>query len=216
MADINNLINRIDAEFTAMESKVKQFQSQQAQAFQDREQRQEQFVKLLDGLRDVWRPRLEALAQKFGQRVNVTPTVQPGRRTATFNFQSQLARIDLRFSVFTDPDVRDCIFNYNLDILPIFMKFESNTTISFPLDAVDREALANWIDDRIVDFVKTYRALHENNYYLKDHLVEDPVAKVRLPKYAAAATVDWQGKTYYFISDDTRREFEKQKGIAAK
>jgi YHS domain-containing protein len=213
MADIDKLLNRIDAEWNAMESKIKQFQSQRVQEFQDREKRQEQVVKLLDGMRDVWRPRLEALAKKFGERVNVSPTVEPGRRTATFKFQSQLARIDLRFSVFTDPDVRQVIFNYNLDILPIFIKFESNTSIVFALESVDREQLANWIDDRIVDFVKTYMELHENHYYLKDHLVEDPIAKVRLPKFAAAATVEWQGKGYYFISDETRREFEKQKGI---
>src|SRR5262245_4465875 len=126
MADINSLVSRIDAEFAAMESKIKQFQSQQVQEFHDREKRQERVAKLLDELSEVWRPRLEALAQKFKQRVDVTPTVQPGRRTAMFKFQSQLARIDLRFSVFTDPDVRQLIFNYNLDILPIFMKFESN------------------------------------------------------------------------------------------
>jgi YHS domain-containing protein len=216
MADISSLLGRIDAEFTTMQNKVKQFQSNQVREFQDREKRHEQFIKLLDELRDVWRPRLDALAQRFGKHVEVTPVVEPGRRTATFKFNSQLARIDLRFSVFTDPEVRNVIFSYNLDILPIFMKFESNTTISFPLEAVDREALAKWMDDRIIDFVKTYMALHENSYYLKDHLVEDPIAKVNLPKYAAAATVDFQGKTYYFISDEMRREFEKQKGIVTK
>lgn len=213
MADINNLMSRIEAEFATMENKVKSFQAQQVQQFQEREKRQEQFVRLLDDLREIWRPRLDALAQKFGQRVNVTPTVEPGRRMATLKFQSPLARIDLRFSVFTDPDVRQVIFNYNLDILPIFMKFESNTSIVFAMDQVDREALANWFDDRIVDFVKTYMAVHENSYYLKVHLVEDPVAKVQLPKYAASSSVDWKGKTYYFISEETRREFEKQQGI---
>ena len=65
-------------------------------------------------------------------------------------------------------------------------------------------------DDRIVDFVKTYVALHENQYYLKDYLVDDPIAGVRFPKYAAAATLDVSGKTYYFISDETRAEFESR------
>jgi YHS domain-containing protein len=214
MSDISSLLSRIDAEFTAMEGKVKQFQTGKVQEFQDREKRQEQFAKLLESLQEVWRPRLEALAKKFGERVNVTPTVEPGRRSGTFRFQSSLARIDLRFSVFTDPDVRNVIFNYKLDILPIFMKFVSDNSISFPLDSVDREQLAKWVDDRILDFVRTYMELHQNSYYLKDHMVEDPVAKVRLPKFAAATSVDWQGKSYYFISNETRREFEQQKGIA--
>lgn len=216
MSDVSNLISRIDAEFTALDNKIKHFQSQTSKEHLEREKRLEQFVKLLDDLRDIWRPRLEALAKRFGERVRVTPTVEPARRTAAFKFQSELANIDLRFSVVPDADVRQVTFTYNLNILPILMKFESNTTISFPLGAVDTEALGNWIDDRVVDFVKTYVALHENSYYLKGHLVEDPVFKVQFPKYAAAATVEWQGKTHYFVSDDSRQQFEKEKGIAAK
>jgi YHS domain-containing protein len=45
---------------------------------------------------------------------------------------------------------------------------------------------------------------------LKDHLVEDPIAKVKFPKYAAGATLDVKGKTYYFIDEATRRDFEKK------
>jgi hypothetical protein len=39
---------------------------------------------------------------------------------------------------------------------------------------------------------------------------------VQLPKYAAAAHIDWRNKTYYFISDQTRQEFEQQNGIVTK
>jgi len=37
---------------------------------------------------------------------------------------------------------------------------------------------------------------------------------VKLPNFTAVATLDFQGTTYYFVSDDTRREFENRKGIA--
>jgi len=47
-------------------------------------------------------------------------------------------------------------------------------------------------------------------------MVEDPVVQVRFPKYAAAATLRQNGQTYYFISEETRREFEKQQAKAAK
>jgi YHS domain-containing protein len=39
-------------------------------------------------------------------------------------------------------------------------------------------------------------------------MVEDPIAGIRIPKLAAAATVERGGKTYYFIGEETRREFE--------
>ncbi len=74
---------------------------------------------------------------------------------------------------------------------------------SFPLDAVDKAALGKWFDDRIVSFVKTYLSLHENQYYLKGHMVEDPIAKVQFPKYAAGATLELDGKTLYFIDEST-------------
>jgi YHS domain-containing protein len=47
-------------------------------------------------------------------------------------------------------------------------------------------------------------------------MVEDPIAGTRFPKYAAGTSVDYQGKTYYFISQETRREFEAKHSIASK
>ena len=47
-------------------------------------------------------------------------------------------------------------------------------------------------------------------------MVEDPIAHVRFPKVAAATTLEWQGQKYYFISEDTCREFEKQQGTPSK
>ena len=65
-------------------------------------------------------------------------------------------------------------------------------------------------------FLLPYLSLHENEDYLKDHMVEDPVAGARFPKFAAGATLEWQGRTLYFIGEETRREFEKQQGIGSK
>jgi YHS domain-containing protein len=62
--------------------------------------------------------------------------------------------------------------------------------------------------------VRTYLALHENHYYLQDHMVQDPVAKVRFPKFAAAAKSERDGKTFYFIDESTLHEFEKRNSPA--
>ncbi len=210
MSTDRSLAERIEAEFAAADHREKQFLAQQAQEYQERHRRLELFDQTLKQLPDIWRPPLQELAKKFGERVKVEPKIEPGRRSATFNFQSELARINLCFSVAPDPDVRKLIVSYDLDILPILMKFEKHSEIEFPLEAVDKAALARWFDDRIIDFVKTYLALHENQYYLKDHMVEDPVAKVLLPKYAAGATLERDGKTYYFLNETTCREFQQQ------
>lgn len=206
----NELLDRIDAEFSAAEQRIKRLRSEKVEEFQGRQQRLEQFEVTLDQLREIWKPRLETLAKKFGERVEVQPHIEPGRRSATFQVQSQLARIDLRFSVVPDADARNVVFKYDLEIIPILMKFDSHDEIEFPLDAVDQTVLAKWFDDRIVSFVKTYLAINENQHYLKEHMVEDPIAKVRFPKYAAGAKLEVNGKTHYFIDDVTLREFQVQ------
>lgn len=216
MANVSSLTDRIDAEFAAATQTIAEIQKQGVQQFEERRQRLETLEKTLDDLKSIWQPRLEALSKRFADRAKVTPSVNAGRRQATFQFQSELARIDLRFSVATDDEVQNLIFQYDLNIVPIMMKFDSHDEIRFPLAKVDRDALASWFDDWIVSFVKTYLALHQNHYYLKDHLVEDPIAKVRFPKYAAGDKLDWKGKTMYFLGEDTRREFEKQQAAAAK
>lgn len=210
MASTSSLADRIDAEIDAAFQRVEQLKTQKVEEFQGRQQRLEKLDQILEELREIWRPRLDALAKKFGERVNVQPVLEPGRRSAKFKFKSELASIDLRFAVAPDADVRNLAFTYDLDILPILMKFDSHDTIEFPLDAVDKTALGQWFDDRIVGFVKTYLSLHENQYYLKGHLVEDPIAKVQFPKYAAGATCEHRGKTLYFIDEATRKEFEQQ------
>lgn len=216
MADINSLLQRIDGEFAAGEQKIKSFQAEKVQAYEDRQRRLKTFEQVCETLRDVWRPRLDALAKKFGERVKITPQIAGALREAKFAFDSNLAHIDLRFTASTDPDVRKLVLDYNLDILPILMKFEPHKQAEFPLESVDANAVGQWIDDRIVDFVRTYLALHQNEFYLKDHMVIDPIAEVRFPRFAAASVLEWQGNKYYFIGAETRREFEKKNGIATK
>jgi YHS domain-containing protein len=216
MPDLNSLVGRIDAEFSALQGKYKKAQQEHAQAYQERQKRLQQLGQVFDRLREIWQPRLEVLVKKFGDRVQVSPRIIPSTREATFEFQSKLARIRLRFSATTDRDVTKLILRYDLDIIPVLLRFDAHSEVEFPLDAVDPDAVARWMDDRIVSFVQTYLALHENDYYLKDAMVEDPVAGVRFPRFAAGATLEWKGQTYYFVGEETRREFEKQQGIGSK
>jgi len=216
MPDINSLASRIDAEFSAVEDKLKKFQAEQVQEHKQRQQRLEQLGKVFDQLSEIWTPRLQLLVKKFGDRVKATPRIVPSTREATFDFQSHMARVRLKFSATTDRDVNKVILSYDLDIIPVLIRFKPHDEVEFPLNAVDKEAVARWIDDRIVDCIQTYFSMGENEIYLKDQMVEDPVAHVRFPKFAAATSLDWQGQTFYFIGEETRREFEKQQGGGSK
>jgi YHS domain-containing protein len=216
MSDLNSLEKRIDSEFSALDEKFKKFQREQVQAHQDRQQRLNKLDKVFDQLREVWKPRLEVLVKKFGDKVKTTPRLTPSTREATFEFKSKLAVVRLKFSATTDRDVSKIILSSDLDIVPVLMRFDAHSEMECPLQAVDPAAVARWVDDRIVSFVKTYLSLHENDYYLKDEMVEDPVIGVRFPKFAAGATLESKGQTYYFVGEETRREFEKKQGTASK
>jgi hypothetical protein len=216
MPDINSLAGRIDAEFSVVQDKIKKLQSEKVEQHKQRENRLEQLNKTFDQLRDIWKPRLELLVKKFGDRVQTTPRIVPSTREVTFNFQSRLAQVRLKFAAFTDRDIQKVILGYDLEIIPVLIRFKHHDEVEFPLNAVDKEIAAKWIDDRIVEFVQTYFSMGENEIYLKDQMVEDPIAHVSFPKFAAATSLELQGQKFYFIGEETRREFEKQRGIAAK
>ena len=184
MADTTQLMNRIDAEFESVKERIKQFQAEKTSEFDDRQQRLDQFAALCERLQSVWRPRLEALSQRFKDKVEVVPSIKKSQRSATIKFHSNLATFNLTFTAMTDAEVRNLVVDYTLDILPILMTFEKNKQIQFPIDKVDADALGEWMDDRIVDAVKVYLELHQNAYYLKGH----PYA-IRSPRSSSPATL---------------------------
>ena len=214
MSNSNDLAARIDGVITATKDKMKSTQQELLQEYVERQQRLERYSAALPRLLEVAKPRLELLAKRFGERVEVTPEVSGTSRSARFAVKSPLARINMTVSAFPDRDAKNVAVEYNLQILPVLMQFESHAEFSTPIENPDLDGLQKWLDDRLVGFVETFMRLHENEYYMKDQYVEDPVVKVRFPKFAAGATLEQGGQTYYFVDDRTKAEFARQKGLA--
>jgi hypothetical protein len=215
VSNSNDLAARIDGVITATKDKMKSQQQELLQEHADRQKRLERYTAALPRLLEVAKPRLELLAKRLGDRAEVTPEVSGNTRAVRFAVKSPLARINMTVSAFPDRDAKNVAVEYNLSILPVLMRFESHAEFSTPIDNPDLEGLGRWLDDRIVGFVETFMRLHENEYYTKDQYVEDPVVKVRFPKFAAGATLDHGGQTYFFVDERTKAEFAKQKGLAA-
>jgi hypothetical protein len=110
-------------------------------------------------MREVWKPRLELLIKEFGNRVQTSPHVVPSERDVTFTFQSSKAHVKLRFSSLPDRDFQRLILGYLLEISPAVIHYKRYDQLEFPLNAVDKQAAAKWIDDRIMDFVQTYLSM---------------------------------------------------------
>jgi hypothetical protein len=58
-----------------------------------------------------------------------------------------------------DRDFQRLILAYLLEITPAVIHYKLYDQLEFPLNAVDRQVVAKWMDDRIMDFVQTYLSL---------------------------------------------------------
>ena len=215
MSDVNELEARIDGAFTAIKDRMKHEQQQLLHEFQERQESVKEYEKVQTKIVEIAKPRLEALAKRAGERVQVTPSVSQTRRAATFEFRSNKAYITLTFAATPDRHLKNAVVQYDLRIVPVLWKFDTHAEFSTPIDAFDAAGLTKWLDDRIVGFVELFIKIHEGELFDKAEYVEDPVANVKFPKFAAGATLDHGGQTHFFIDEKTKAEFARQKGIAA-
>jgi YHS domain-containing protein len=208
MADISSFVKRIEEQAAQARARVEQVQADAQQAYEGRKQRYQTFLKVLKDLRGVAAPRLETLGEHC--KFDATPTESADGRSVALNFQTPVAKVRLRLWATHDTDVRNLVLGYDLEILPIFIKFNPHAELQIPLEKVDRATVESWLDDRLVEFAQTYVTIHFTDQYHQDHMVADPVANVRFPKIFAQSTLEKGGKTYYFVSEQTRREFEQR------
>lgn len=209
MMSTKELASGIDAAFSAMNDKRKKFQTEETQKHLDWQKRLERLAGVFDSLREVWKPRLDVLIEKFGDKVSTAPKLTPSTRSIELEIKSDVAKINLQFQATTDDQLQNIILNYDLHIIPILMNFDSHAELQMPVDKIDREAIGRWIDERILSFVQTYVSLHENPFYFRDQMVVDPVSGTRFPKLLAGAKLERDGRMHYFVSEETLHEFER-------
>jgi hypothetical protein len=216
MTTINDFSQRLNMEFGLMPTAIGQRRADLEREYHERQERfQKSFVPALAQLRLIWEPRRDVLLARFKDTIHTTPVAKDEFGKVTFSIDSTLARVSLRFTFSHDPEVRSIILQYDLEIVPILMKFDNHSILELQLENFDQEVAAQWLEDRMVSFVRTFVELNGNQYYLRDHMVEDIIAQVRMPRSIVTETVDWDGHKYYFICADTRREFEKQHGCVS-
>jgi hypothetical protein len=215
MSDVKDLEARIEGAFSAVKDKARRQQQEELKHFQDRQKLFQQYEKAQARIVEIAKPRLQAFAKRAGDRASVAPTVSESRRSAKFDFQSAKAHIVLTFSVAPDRDLKNAVVGYDLSIVPVLWRFDSHAEFSTPVAALDETGLTKWLDDRIVEFAELYILIHESEIVEKAEYVEDPIAKVKFPKFAAGATLEHGGQTHHFIDENTKREFAKQKGTPA-
>jgi YHS domain-containing protein len=219
MTDINALINRIDQEIAAEVDRQKKGWAELRQANRERGLRLQRYETDAKHIIELLKPRLDAFLERFKPVVKAEPwepaqRVREHTRALNLTFAATVAHATLRFEVFPDRDVNHVRLECTQEIIPALVHHDKQSVLEFPLGEVRDDGVVQWFDDRIVAFVKAYVALVRQDTALREQLedqfVEDPVARIQFPKHFASTTLERGGRTYYFVDEETRREFEKQ------
>jgi YHS domain-containing protein len=214
MTDLDTLIRRIDQELAAEVGHQKAAWAEEVRTNRERGPRLQRYDAVAQHIIELLKPRLAAFIERFKDVVKAEPVVREHTRAMNLAFAATVAKVTLLFEVFPDSGVDHVRLECTQEIIPVLVRYDKHSVLEFSLDAVQDDAVVQWFDERIVAFVKVYLAVVRQDAalkeQLKDQLVEDPVAKIRFPKYLAASTLERDGRTYYFVDEDTRREFEKQ------
>ena len=100
MAAVSSLADRIDAEFAAADERVEATQDPKGRrSFKVASSGWKNLSRRWSSFREIWRPRLEALAKKFGERVKVQPksSLAGGVPRSSFNPSWPASICDLRW-----------------------------------------------------------------------------------------------------------------------
>ena len=120
------------------------------------------------------------------------------------------ARVQLSFRIDHDTSVENVLLDYKLEILPIYFKFNSHEQLMIPIEPLDENAIGAWIEDRLVDFTRTFFELYFHDEYQKHHLETDPVMDIRFPRTFAVGKQEYEGQTYHFYSNESMQRFVKE------
>ncbi len=212
-----NLDARLDAAMEQAKARVQTFQHQAEQEYEAIRARFQQFLPIADRVVELAKARIEALKARFD--LDMTPSRYHAdrveERSVTLRFKTDVASVEARFALSHDREVTTLYLDYTLEIIPVFFHFSPHERLTMALDGYDEATVARWLDDRIVQLTDAYLEMLFTRQYMERALVSDPVAGVTFPRYFAAATLEEDGKTLHFVSEETKQEYLARKGEKA-
>jgi len=220
MSSIEHLVTRLDTEVAKVKERIHTLQTEATKVYLEREHRFMQFMDLTKHIHQILQPRIEIF-----KKLNVFKTLKqsvslellgPEERgfhgkKITISIPTSDAcsgKVELSFRLGHDGLIENALFDYHLEILPIFIKFESHDQLVIPIDDPSEEAIAAWIDDKLVGFTKTYFEMYFTEQYHLQSFELDPVMRIRFPRAFAAGKIEYQGQRYYFYTNESLQDFE--------
>lgn len=220
MSGIKDFKDTLRAEVESAKQRLEAIQADSVEQYRQMQARYATFLDLSQRIRDALRPRVEAFAETLP---GATPTVSrrdfgPAGRTfhaviVSFDLPRSEhcpAEINLRLALEAGPAVEHIVLSYDLKIMPVFLEFERHDQLILPLEESSVERAVDWFDRKAVQFTRTYISLFFNSYYQRGLEVVDPVLGTTFPRAFERGTVEHEGTTYHFFTDESRIAFERE------
>lgn len=161
-------------------------------------------------MKSVIRPRMDELPRHFHNA-----SIVEHHGDADFHCICRFAHVP-RFPATVSLDIcllpnesnSEITVSYDLEILPLLMKYKRNEEKTFPLTGSGDE-IGRWLEDKIVECLDTYLLLESHPLYQKDNIVTDPVCGMQISSVAAPSRIDWPDRTIYFCSEVCKEAFLK-------
>jgi YHS domain-containing protein len=220
MSSIDRLVQRLSSEVAAATERVHALQAEAAKAFIEQEQRFMRFIALAECVQAILQPRIEAFTAvnvfkdvKQTVRLELQGPEERGFHGRTITLLVPFSdacpgKVELSFRLGHDGPIENALIDYHLEIVPIFIKFNGHDQLIISIDEPDEGAIATWIDDRLVEFTRTYFEMYFTNQYQKQSFEMDPVMNLRFPRAFAAGKKEYQGRIYHFYTKESLQAFE--------
>jgi hypothetical protein len=159
MEDLKELENEIRIKLAFATDRRQVALESSARTTDEREQRREAYQSAARHLMaSVIRPRIEKVVAFFPNAL-LAPQEADTESQWCCRFQKTAefpASTKISFLVSPDMALENAIVTYDLEILPIYFKFQGHDQVVVPIAAVRDGKVAAWIDAKLLDFVDVY------------------------------------------------------------
>ena len=209
MAEMTDLERKIKEKLSLSEERQHLQRNHLQQQMAEAEARHQRYTALADRLmQEVIRPRMEKLKTLF-DNAKISET-RCSRHTCCCQFEHTTrfpATAFLEIGVTRDGEIKTVVLQSQLEILPVFFPVEGRDELAMPLDQVDEQKAAAWVEAKILHFVDIYLRLETSDHYQQENILTDPVCGMRVNKAFAPAQLTYRGQTYYFCVPECRARF---------
>jgi len=156
---------------------------------------------------DVILPRLSQLASMF-TNASLRDRLSNDRASCWFGYCERFpssAKIEMVVS--HDAPVENVIVRFEASIFPSYQRFEPHDKLLVPLVQPDDAKVAQWVEDRLFEFLEAYLRIDRGSEEFEDEVVTDPVCGMRLARGKAVATADFRGHPYFFCAAECQQQF---------